>query len=171
MPGGKGRPWTRAPRPSPSSRGVGSGRGLRGAHLRPVVDLDEHGARVRVVGAPLADAAAAGAPEGPQGRGAQLGAQQLLHGWGPGTRSAGREQWGARGASSPLPRPLPAGEAPVRVACGFGAGPASRPAPSLSSPAGAQARRTPPREREAVSDRDRGGAAPSAWVPMAGVSG
>lgn len=37
---------------------------LQPPHLRPAVDLDKHGARVGVVGASLADAASARAPEG-----------------------------------------------------------------------------------------------------------
>lgn len=57
---------------------------VRGTHQRPVADLDKHGAGICVVGAPLADAAGPGAPEGAQGRGTQLGAQQLLHGGGGG---------------------------------------------------------------------------------------
>ena len=58
--------------------------GVGGTHQRPAVDLDEHGTGIRVVGASLADAAGPGAPEGAQGRGAQLRAQQLLHGAGGG---------------------------------------------------------------------------------------
>lgn len=98
-------------------------------HLRPAVDLDEHGARVRVVGAPLANEAGARAPEGAQGRGAQLGAQQLLHrGGGRGdtgdtgtkgreTRGRGRDpgmaQTAQPGIELRLPRPLSAGEGPA----------------------------------------------------------
>lgn len=74
----------------------GLGRG-GGTHQRPAVDLDKHGACVGVVGAPLADAAGARAPKGAQGRGAQLGPQQRLHG-------GGRGGMGDRGRGDPGPQ-------------------------------------------------------------------
>lgn len=101
---------------------------LQSPHLRPVVDLDKHRPRVCVIGAPLADVAPTWAREGTQGRGAQLGAQQLLHGGRgrtelrDGTGETGEREEGPRdGADCPawdessgLPRPLlSAGEATV----------------------------------------------------------
>ena len=82
---------------------------VRGTHQSPVVNLDKHGAGICVVGAPLADAADPGAPEGAQGRGAQLGAQQLLH------RGGGQNGAGDRAESGPeLKLTADAAEAAVR---------------------------------------------------------
>lgn len=123
----------------------GLGRG-GGTHQRPAVDLDKHGACVGVVGAPLADAAGARAPKGAQGRGAQLGPQQRLHG-------GGRGGMGDRGRGDPGPgRSLAAAEA--AVSCGGAWG--ERPADSHRRLRGAGAagaeterERSPPAEGQA----------------------
>lgn len=105
-----------------------------GEYLRPAVDLDKHPASVRVVGAPLADAAWPGAPEGPQSHCAQLGAQELFH-----PKAEGGE--GDR-AHARVPRPLSGARVPWRggsssdlavpaARCPLSVTPADRGAPHL----------------------------------------